>query len=258
MYILKTVKRNRKNWDLSIELAKAEFKLRYEGSYLGVFWYLLNPLLTFILLFFVFATRLGQNIPNYPLYLLLGIIMFNYFHQVTYDATHLIKDNRHLIKSINFPLWTLVSSVVMKYIFPHIFEMVIFFILMLILGRSPWTIVFYPLIMIVFAIFIFGVAIIFTSISIYLVDFESIWGFVSRLLWLATPIFYSFSDQKQLLAFNLINPLYYFITIAREIVIYNQLPAWWLLLGALSWTLLVLMVGIFTFNKLKTKIAEMV
>jgi len=72
---------NKSYWNLSITLAKMEFKLRNEGSYLGLFWYFLNPLFTFILLNFIFSAKFGQDIAFYSLYLLLGIIMFNFFSQ---------------------------------------------------------------------------------------------------------------------------------------------------------------------------------
>src|SRR4030042_3140482 len=89
--------------DLSLEIAKSSFKLRNEGSYLGIFWYLLNPLLLFLLLLLVFSDRLGNSIPSYPLYLLLGIVIFNFFQQATTESTKIIvRDYGELIKSINF------------------------------------------------------------------------------------------------------------------------------------------------------------
>ena len=71
--------------ELSFALAKAQFKLRNEGSYLGIFWYILNPIFIFSLLLLIFSTRVGQGIPHYPLYLLLGIIMFNFFQTATIE-----------------------------------------------------------------------------------------------------------------------------------------------------------------------------
>ena len=111
----------KKGLNLAVVLAKMEFKLRNEGSYLGIFWYLLNPILTFFVLLIVFGNKLGQNIPNYSLYLLLGIIMFNFFRQVTIESTKIIQDNRWLIKSINFPREILINSIILKTLFSHIF-----------------------------------------------------------------------------------------------------------------------------------------
>src|SRR4030043_292518 len=106
-------------WGLSLSLAKFKFKLRNEGSYLGIIWYLLSPLFFFTLLFFIFNERIGSNIQNYPLYLLIGIIMFNFFQSVTSEAATIILTNRGLIKSIKFPRESLVLSNLLRALFSH-------------------------------------------------------------------------------------------------------------------------------------------
>jgi ABC-type polysaccharide/polyol phosphate export permease len=244
---------------LSFQLAKAGFKLRNEGSYLGIFWYLLNPLLLFLLLLLVFSDRLGSNILSYPLYMLLGIIMFNFFQQATTESTKLIiRDYTGIIKSINFPKESLIGSLVLKTIFSHIFEIILFVVFILIFRNSLTGLIFYPLILFVFCIFIFGACLILSSLTVYFVDLENIWFFISRLIWLGTPIFYAIEGQTRLFYINLLNPLYYFITIAREIIIYSRAPELWIILGAIFYSLLFLLVGIILFTKLKIKFAEMI
>ncbi len=246
-------------WRLSLTLAKAGFKLRNEGSYLGILWYLLNPLLLFVLLFLVFSDRLGSNIPNYPLYMLLGIIIFNFFQNSTTDSTRTItRDYSGVIKSINFPRESLIGSVVLKTLFSHLFEIILFIVFILIFKGSLTGLIFYPLILVFLYIFIFGVCLILSSLTVYFVDLENIWFFVSRLIWLGTPIFYAIGGQTRLFYINLLNPLYYFITIAREIIIYSKIPELWLILGAIGYSLLFLLTGMLIFNKLKIKFAEMI
>jgi len=245
-------------FSLSFALAKAEFKLRNEGSYLGIFWYLLAPLLTFALLLGIFSTRLGRNIPYYPVYLLLGIILFNFFQYVTTESTRAIRLHRGVIKSIKFDLETIVGSTTLKALFSHIFEIIVFTVFLLIFNVSLKGLLFYPLILFVFLIFLFGVSLILTSLTVYFTDLENIWVFASRLLWFATPIFYAIAGQDKLFVLNLLNPLYYFITISRDIMIYNQTPEFWLIGGMLTFSLASLLFGILIFNKLKTKIAELI
>ena len=242
---------------LSIALAKTEFKLRNEGSYLGMLWYLLNPLLMFLLLFLVFSDRLGTKIPNYPLYLLLGIIIFNFFQQATTESTRQIIANDHLIKSISFPYAALIKGTILKTMFSHIFEIFVFIIFILIFKASIIGIIFYPIILIFLSLFILGISLFLSSVAVYFIDLENIWAFISRLLWFATPIFYEVGGQTKLFYFNLFNPLYYFITVSRDILIYQKIPELWQVLGIGIFTTLSLIIGIIVFDRLKDKFAEM-
>lgn len=246
-------------YHLSITLAKTGFKLRNEGSYLGIFWYLINPLLLFLLLLLIFSDRLGISIPSYPLYLLLGIIIFNFFQQSTTEsAKTIVREYKGIIKSINFPRESLIGSVVLKNIFSHIFEIILFIIFIIIFKGNLMNIIFYPLVLLFFCIFVFGACLILSSLTVYFVDLENIWAFASRLIWLGTPIFYAIGGQTKLFYLNLANPLYYFITIAREIMIYSKMPRLWMILGAMCYSLLFLLIGLLIFNKLKAKFAEII
>jgi len=244
--------------NLSFEIAKSSFKLRNEGSYLGIFWYLLNPLLLFVLLLLVFSDRLGNNIPSYPLYLLLGIIIFNFFQQSTLESTRVIvRDYGELIKSINFPREALVLGITLRSVFSHFFEFILFLFFMLIFKNSMTGLIFYPIILVFLFVFIFGFSLILSSLTVYFIDLDNIWNFFVRLVWLATPIFYSIGGQDRLFIANLFNPLYYFITLSREIIIYTRLPELWIIFGALFYALSALLIGMLVFNKLKVKFAEM-
>jgi len=246
-------------WQLSFQLAKAGFKLRNEGSYLGILWYLLNPLLLFLLLLFVFSDRLGSNITSYPLYMLLGIILFNFFQNATTESTRtIIRDYSGIIKSINFPKESLIGSLVLKTLFSHIFEIILFIVFLLIFKSSLVGLIFYPIILFFFCVFVFGTCLIFSSLTVYFIDLESVWAFASRLIWLGTPIFYAIGGQTRLFYINLLNPLYYFITISREIMIYSKMPELWVIFGAVFYSLLFLLAGMIIFNKLKIKFAEMI
>ncbi|MEK6893715.1 MAG: ABC transporter permease [Nanoarchaeota archaeon] len=243
---------------LSLVLAKSGFKLRNEGSYFGILWYLLNPILLFALLFLLFQDRLGEEIPYYSIYLLLGIIMFNFFQDITIESTKCIKEYGGIIKSINFDKKALVGSILFKKIFEHIFEIVLLAAVLLVVKGSFLGILFYPAIFIIFCIFVYGIALLLSSVVVYFVDLDNIWAFFVRLLWLATPIFYSIEGQTKLFVLNLFNPLYYFISIARQTIIYSRMPELWLIGGALFYALLFLFAGNYVFNKLKIKFAEMI
>jgi len=244
---------------LSIQLAKADFKLRNEGSYLGIFWYLLSPLLMFTLLFFIFQSRLGTGIEYYALYLFLGIIMFNFFQSTSLEATKsLMHENVWLIKSINFPRESLIGAIVLRNLFSHLFEFGLFVVLFLFFNIPIINLLFYLIVLIFLVMFILGVSLILSSFTVYFADLDNIWTFFTRILWLGTPIFYTIGSQNGLLAVNLFNPLYYFITFSRDLIIYSSWPEPLIFFGVVFWSFFFLVTGILVFNKLKGRLAELI
>jgi len=242
----------------SVSLAKANFKLRNEGTYLGILWYLLNPVLLFILLFLVFSDRLGSTIPYYPAYLFLGIIMFNFFLQVTQESTRTIFENSGLVKSLPFPRESLVGAVALRTLFSHVFEIILLVIVIIMVGISPLQVLWYIPILIMLFIFSLGVSLLLSAVTVYFIDVSNIWGFLSRLIWFGTPIFYAIEGQTKLWIINLFNPLFYFITLARDIIIYQKVPEIWFISLSIIYVLLSFTVGYFIFAKLKSKFAEYV
>lgn len=242
---------------LSLAIAATEIKLKNEGSYIGIFWYLLNPLLMFLLLLAIFATRLGQGIPHYPLYLLLGIIVFNFFQQTTTESTKIIPNSK-IIKSINFPRESLVGAIILKNLFSHILEIILFLIIAFFFKAPLAGILFYPGVLLVLSLFCFGISLALSALTVYFVDLENIWAFICRLIWFGTPIFYTIAGQTRLFLLNLLNPLYYFITIARDLVIHAKTPELWLILAACCYSLLALIIGLAVFGRLKSRLAELI
>lgn len=241
---------------LSLSIAISEFKQRNEGSYLGILWYLLNPILMFGLLFLIFSQRLGENIPNYPIYLLLGIIMFNFFQHTTSFSITNIRGHRGIIKSIRFPKESLIISNLFRNIFSHFFEIIVLILMILIFGISMQNFIFYPIILIFYCFFIYGLSLILASLYVYFIDIENIWAFASRLIFFITPIFYSIQQNSKLFLLNLFNPIYYFITISRDILIYQKIPELWIIEIAIIYSLLFFIIGSLIFNKLKRNFAE--
>ena len=255
----KTFKKIKSILELSFAIAKADFKLRNERSYLGLFWYILNPLISFAVLFFIFSDRLGNNIVDYGPYLLLGLIMFNFFQSITSEASNsLVGKDTVIIKSINFPHESLIISIIIKYIYSHIIELLFFSIFIILSPIHIINILLYLPIFILFSAFIFGFSLILASMSIYLVDLINVWSYGSRMLMFGTPIFYAIENQKRLFYINLFNPLYYYITAARDLILYSKIPEAYIIYGALFFSVTVLSVGIFVFNKTKNKLSELI
>jgi ABC-type polysaccharide/polyol phosphate export permease len=245
-------------FSLGLTMARIGFKLQNEDSWFGPLWYLLSPVLTFFLMLGIFQDRLGNSIPNYPAYLLLGIILFSYFQKIADSSVTSIRGSAGIIKSINFPKESLILSNLFSILISHILEIIILILFFIFFGVEIKMLIFYPTILLFLSIFAYGAGLILASVAVYFVDLGIVWGFLVRLIWLATPIFYSIEGQTRLGIINLFNPMYYFISVARDIIIYAKVPELWLIFGMIGYSLLFFVTGLFIFNKLKLRFAELI
>src|SRR5438270_12891918 len=103
---------SKQNRALLSELVRTDFKLRYQGSVLGYAWSLLRPLLLFLILYVVFVKflKIGKGVPHYPVYLLLGIVIWNFFLEMTAQGLGSIVGRGDLIRKIRIPRWIIVLS----------------------------------------------------------------------------------------------------------------------------------------------------
>ena len=238
---------------LGFSLSRANFKLRNEGSYLGILWYLLDPLLMFGVLFIVFSKNIGSSIEHYPLYLLIGLIIFNFFSSVTSEAPTLITNNGTFIKSIKIPSEALVISMLLKSIYSHLFEIIVLAIFLIFFNIPLINIIFYLPVLLMIILFTAGLAFILSALGVYATDLNNVWRFISQLIFFASPIFYHLEPGQ--LLFKL-NPLAYFITMSREILLYGRWPNHLLIIISLSYAFIFFGLGLIIFNKTKNKFAE--
>ena len=103
---------SRRNRILLRELVVTDFKLRYQGSILGYAWSILKPLFLFLILYIVFDKflNLGKDIEHYPVYLLLGVVLWQFFAEATTQGLQSIISRGDLIRKINFPKYIIVIS----------------------------------------------------------------------------------------------------------------------------------------------------
>lgn len=237
---------------LGFSLARANFKLRTEGKYLGILWYLLDPLLMFLVLFFVFRRNLGSTIEYFPLYLIWGLIIFNFFSFASSQAVKAVSGNGPFIKSMRITSESLVLAVLLQTAFSHFFELLIFASFLVVFKIFALSVIFYLPVFLLFFIFILGVSFILATLGVYITDLSNVWSIISRILFFATPIFYLIPNKALFLA----NPLVIFLEISRNLVIYHRFPEPLLILLALIYTIVAFVVGLFLFEKFKVKFAE--
>jgi len=241
----------RRDLNFLYETTKANFKLQNENSYLGVIWYLLGPLLLFGILLFVFSKRLGVNVEHYPLYLLFGLISWNFFATATNRSMTVFLRNAGLLKALPIRLDLLVASSVIHAFISHVFEIALFMGIALYLGVVPTHILLYIVVLIHAVIFSLGVSFFLSSIYVFLRDIEQVWSVLTRAWWFATPIFYALTSNGPGSKVSLFNPLYYIIHMSRELLIYGRIPGAGLWMGLFAFTFVSVAVGYCCFTRLK-------
>lgn len=182
--------------------------------------------------------------------------MMHFFQQATIESSKMIVINKSLIKSSYFKREALIGSTIAKTSFLHLFEIIILFIFLSIVNIPKINIIFYIPALILLAIFSYGVGLALSSLTVYFRNIENVWIFVARLLWFVTPIFYVLEDQLILLNFNLFNPLFYLLSLARDMIINTNFLNASLLVPSLLFSLFYLVIGITIFKILEKKFAE--
>ena len=255
MILTKDSKKTNSTLNLSLQLAKTNFKLSNEGTYLGVLWYLLEPLALFLIILII-ASYIPSNIPNYFIYLLVGLISFNFFRKATLSSINIIKNHQKIIKSIRFPYESLIISKTLESIFSHSFEILILIVFLLFFDISLIGLIFYPIILLFFTLFILGVSFILSVIGININDSQNVWNLITTLIFFGSPIFYSIEKDSLLYYLNLINPLFYFLEIIRTTIIFQKIPEIWIISTTILFSTLIFFIGVLIFEKHKNKFAE--
>lgn len=206
-------------WNLSV----SEFKLRYKNSILGYFWSLLEPLLMLTVLYLVFSNLMRVQVEYYQLFLLLGIILWNFFSRSTGIGMFSIVGKPGMVKKIYFPRDIFVISSCITALLMSLFESVVFVIFMFIF-RVPVssTIIYVPLILALLFIFSLGVSMTLSALNVYFRDMQFIWDVFMQAAFFGTPILYTLDMfPESLKTIALLNPMARIIISARNTIIYS-------------------------------------
>lgn len=240
---------------------KKDIRGKYKGSFLGILWSFLNPLLQVIVYAIVFPYLMrGGAIENYVVYLVTGIIPWTFFSTVIATGTTTIKANQGIIKKVYFPREILIISQVISGLVNFFISCLI--ILLFCLGFGVGIsihIIFIPIIAIIQSILSLGVLFITSSINVYIQDLEYIVNFLLNMIFYGTPIIYEmsqFASAGVLLKIIELNPMTPIINAYRDVFLYHQWPNSTGLIYVTLLGVLVLVVGYLIFRKCEKGFAE--
>lgn len=250
-YIINTLVVIQKYRFLIRQLVARDFKTKYKRSVLGMFWSFLNPLLTMCVQYFVFSTLFRSDIPNYPAYLLIGIVTFNFFSEACGMALSSIVGNAGLITKVYMPKYIYPLTRVMSSVINLGISMIPLLIVSFLTGiqfHRSVILSFYFLICVI--IFSLGLGLLLSSAMVFFRDTQFLWGVLSMIWMYATPIFYPESilpgNFKIILR---INPMYHFLKNIRVCILDGISPEPITYIQCLLTALAALLIGALIFCK---------
>jgi ABC-type polysaccharide/polyol phosphate export permease len=211
--------------DLALQLVLRNIKARYKRSMLGVLWTMLNPFLMMIILTLVFSGLFGLRIPNYSVYLLAGLLLWNFFAQATITAANEIVWGASLVKRIYVPRTIFAVATVGTGLINLILALVPLLLIMLVL-RVPFgpALLSLPLPILLTVMFALGVGLFVSSLAVYFADIVDIYQIALTAWMYLTPIIYPIDiiPLRYRWLFNL-NPMYHLVTLFRAPIYQNTL-----------------------------------
>ena len=253
-------------WNLTLR----ELRTKYRKSFLGWFWSLLNPLSTVAIYSLVFGklfhatapVGVNSGISIYAVYLMCGILPWNFFGLVTNLGMNALLGNSGLVKKVAFQRQTLVMAQVIFSLVQFAIEISILFTVVSLFGSPAWRYIFeLPLLMLLLGMFSAGIGFALSVIYVYFRDLGYLWQILLQIWFFATPIIYSpdllhgrGSPWVERLAKA--NPMYGFTNSFRQVLYHGQGIGGGTLLELCVVTALSLVAGLWVFKKLSRRLAE--
>ncbi len=252
------------------QLVKTDFKIRYQSSVLGYLWTLLRPLFLFAILYLVFVKVLGagKGLPHFGVYLLLGIVLWNYFVEVTNGSVSAIVAKGDMMRKVNFPRYVIVLAGSFSALINLLFNLLVVALFMLISKTQvDSSVIFLPLVILELFVFSLSVGFLLSSLYVKFRDIGFIWDVGIQGAFFAVPIMYAFSfiSNKSMTAAKIImsNPITQLMQDARYMLISNQTDtihsifhSYWSYFIPLSIVVVITLVAVVYFKRQSPYFAE--
>ncbi len=215
----------RNYWSMVRELAITDFKLKYQGSIFGYLWSLMKPLAIFGVLYLVFSVFVripGSNIRHYPVYLLLGIVLWNYFAESTNNAMRSIVDKGDLIRKVYFPRIVILLSNSISALITLVLNLLIIVVFMAIaqIFPSPLEVLGFLGLIVELYLLSLGISFFLGALYVKFRDFAYIWEVALQLLFYASAIIFPLSIvPHRYLQILTLSPVTQIIQDARKLII---------------------------------------
>ncbi len=241
-------------WDFAI----SDLKNRYRNSVLGFVWTLLEPLFILLVLYVVFTNIFKSSIEHFPLYLLLGLIMWNMFVRGTQLALNSIHSRGQVLSQIHIPPEIPSISSSLTSLFMLTFEMIVFAIFLVVFHfLPPITAIILPLIIGLEFILVLGISLPLSVLNVRFRDTQFIWTVIIQAGFFLTPVFYKIDIlPKQVQNILVFSPMVQILNFAHDAMLYGTLPTSENIVIAIGTTFVILLIGYAVFRRLSHRIIE--
>ena len=262
---------NRRNKILLRELVVTDFKLRYQGSVLGYLWSILKPIFLFIILYIVFDKflRLGRDIEHFPVYLLVGIVLWNFFTEATVQGLQSIVSRGDLIRKINFPKFIIVVSGTISAFINLIINTIVILVFCVInsVSISAEALLIIPLIAELY-VFSLAVAFFLATLNVKYRDIGYLWEIFLQAAFYATPVIYPLQmvvkQMSWAASWLMLNPVAQVVQDVRKVLVTQQtlqlydLVSFPVMLTPFVAVIIVILLAVFYFRSNQRYFAESV
>jgi lipopolysaccharide transport system permease protein len=239
-------------------LVAKQLKLKYRGSVLGFVWSLLNPLSMVLVYTLVFRFIMRFPLENYALFLVAGVIHWEFFATTTSASTGAIINNRELIRKIHFPRMLLPTSLAVFDLIQLCLAFIAFLLIYLLLGGVLWLgHLLYPLALFFQFLFVLGIAALISAATVFLRDLEHLVQIALRLLFWLTPIIYPLTSvPSNIVPYFKLNPMACYVVIYQDLLYHRTWP------DPSNWLLAIVLAivsfggGLLLFSYLSPRFAE--
>ena len=246
--------------ELIWNLVLRDLKARYKNSFLGYLWSLVNPLLMMTVFTILFKFLLKSPIPNFPVFIIVGLLPWNFCASSVTGAVTCITAQSNLVKKVYFPREAIPIALVLANLLNFLLALPAMFLIMLLLNAhfQPAAALF-PLIALIETIFLLGVALFLSALNVFFRDTQVITEVLLLAWFFLTPIFYRLGDIVDVQLARLVrwlNPMASLVDFYRDIFYLGGLPGWDAIIRTLVTALLVLLAGYLFFLRLSPRFGE--
>lgn len=245
-------------WDLTLQFALKDFKIRYTNSVLGYVWSVLHPLVFTLVYFVVFSIFVRFQIAQYPAYLLLGVVMWNFFAESTSSGTGSLLQHAGILSKVAMPRVVPVCAAILNAVFSFAISLLILMVLLLVSGAPVGRLaILFPIDVLDLVMLSLGISLCLSTYHARYHDVGYLWGLAVQIGFWLTPIIYNDGvvpeGWRWLMMFN---PVARIVTESRQLLIYDVFPGVATMLETFLMCAAVLGLGVVVFRRRQSRIVE--